>query len=136
MSAARRKWPRRQWPAALLLPLAMMAGAAESDRTNATPAAERVDGGPAATTALAQAFDLRAAKVQQVLRAAAATQANHDFRIEPQKSQIADEVLEATLRTPYPPAKKRKPAPKPRLPSRPPSCDGPISCGVEALRAR
>jgi hypothetical protein len=124
---------RSKWMGVLLLPLTMMTGAAEPTRTSVPTAAERVVGGPAATTSLAQAFDLRGANVQQVLRAAASTQANYDYRIETEKTPSADAVLEAALRTPYPTLKKKKPAAKPRVPSRPPSCDGPISCGVETL---
>lgn len=123
---------RSPWLCALLLPLTMMAGAAEPSRAGAPSAAERIEE-PAATTPLAQSFDLRGANVRQVLRAAAATQANYDFRVEPEKALGAGAALDAALRTPYPPAKKKKPAAKPQLPRRPPSCDGPISCGVETL---
>lgn len=117
---------KQLWIGALLLPL--MAVAAEP----AQPAQSVVPGNPEApipaSPNLAQTFDLRSSAVREVVRATASTQASADVRFEPVKRDKPD--LAEALRVERP-AKRREAAP--RLPDRPPPCDGFFSCGLETL---
>lgn len=122
----------RKWIGALLLPLTVTAWAAESQTSASTPtAAEPASAEHAAATSRAGAFDLRGAKLREIVRAAASTQMGSDYSVEPAKPVDTDALLAQTLRQDRE-APKKKPA-KPRLPDCPPPCDGLISCGLDTL---
>ena len=77
-------------------------------------------------------FDLRSEAVRKLVRVTASTQANIDYRIEDSKPSSTQKGLTEALRRPGPPVVEEEP-PAPRLPERPPRCDGFWSCGIEAL---
>jgi hypothetical protein len=77
-------------------------------------------------------FDLRSESVRKLVQATAATQANTEYRIETTKPPRTQADLIEALRRQGPPVVKEEP-PAPRLPERPPPCDGFWSCGIEAL---
>lgn len=77
-------------------------------------------------------FDFRSEAVRKLVQATAATQSNTDYRIEASKPSGTQKDLTEALRRPGPPVVKEEP-PEPRLPERPPPCDGFWSCGIEAL---
>jgi len=123
--------PRARWTGALLLSLSLSAGAAEpTARASAPTATEPRVSEPAAQTP-ALAFDFRGANVREVVRATAASQASHDYRVEPPRRETPDlaAALKQDRSTPAP--KPRAPAP--RLPDPQPSCADFISCAVMAV---
>ncbi len=69
--------------------------------------------------------------MRNVIRAAASTQMATDYRVEPSKPDRAEPDLAAALREDKPKVVRKEPAP--RLPERPPPCDGFWSCGLETL---
>jgi hypothetical protein len=77
-------------------------------------------------------FDLRSESVRKLVQATASTQANTDYRIEDSRPSPTQKDLTEGLRRQSPPVVKEEP-PLPRLPERPPRCDGFWSCGIEAL---
>ncbi|HUQ11008.1 MAG TPA: hypothetical protein VM146_11895 [Steroidobacteraceae bacterium] len=122
---------RSKWIGALLLPLTLTAWATEPSST--PEPTEATDVGSARAASRANAFDLRGANVRDIVRSAAATQSASDYRIEPPKTQPRTDAELAALLRQEKPAVERKPPSKPRLPDRPPPCDGFVSCGVETL---
>lgn len=107
-----------------MLPLALTVGAWAAD-----PAATAAQAGPDQTAPL-PTFDLKSESVRNLVRAAADTQSNSNYRVETAPRQKPD--LAAILRQPAESRPKRE-TPKPQLPDRPPPCDGFISCGIETL---
>ena len=108
-----------------MLPLTLAVGARAAE-----PAPSEVVQTESSQLAPAPGFDLRSESVRNVLKATAATQASYEHRIETAPREKPD--LAAVLRErPEPPAKRE--TTKPRLPDRPPPCDGFFSCGLEVL---
>jgi hypothetical protein len=117
---------------ALWLPLTPPAWAEEPAAPARAPTAAETVGVPDAAP-LAQTFDLRGARVREVIRTTLSTQASSDYRIEPAAELTQQQKLVAALEQDPPMVHKKAATAAPRLPDRPPPCDGFISCGIETL---
>ena len=110
--------------------MAWNAGAAEPQPSaNAAPATD-IPARPDTTVSAAPGFDLRSPAVRDIVRSTAATQGGTGYRLEVSRPSRTDADIAASLREERPVV--AKPA-APRLPDRPPPCDGFWSCGIETL---
>lgn len=114
---------KHRWSAALLS-LVVVAGA-----WGAEPTPSAVQAMPD-QLAPSIGFDLKSESVRNLVRAAAATQSGSNYRIEPAPRQKQDLAAILRERPASPPPREKA---RPRLPERPPPCDGFISCGIESL---
>ena len=115
-----------------LLPLALVTSGWASEPTPNAGADADTDARIEQDQPVPPGFDLRSEAVRKLVQATASTQANTDYRIEDSKPSPTQKDLSESLRRQRPPVVKEEP-PQPRLPERPPPCDGFWSCGIEAL---
>lgn len=114
---------KHYWTGALLpLAIATVAcGAEPATDTLAKPESDRP----------APGFELRSESVRTVIRTAASTQMATDYRVETSKPVRVQPDIAAALRQDKPQVVRKESVP--RLPERPPPCDGFWSCGLETL---